>query len=52
MNYMLRRSTTVFFITPQKIQIEAYLERAKQLRDSYNYMPALAREQAFNEEIL
>ena len=51
-DYMINRTNKLFFKNPGKLEIEAYLERCKQLRDSYNYRPDLAREQAFNEEIL
>jgi len=50
--YMISRTNKLFFRQPGKLEIEAYLQRCKQLRDSYNYRPYLAREQAFNEEIL
>jgi hypothetical protein len=51
-DYMDRKINKLFFSYPEKNKIEAYLKRCKQLRDSYNYRPYLAREQAFNEEIL
>ena len=51
-DYMIRKSNRLFFKQPGKLEIEAYLQRCKQLRDSYNYRPDLAREQSFNEEIL
>ena len=53
LDYFKSRTKKLFFHAPgDKVEIEAYLQRCKQLRDSYNYRPDLAREQAFNEEIL
>ena len=52
LDYMTKRSNRLFFKQPGKNEIEAYLKRCKQLRDNYNYPYYIAREQAFNEEIL
>ena len=52
MDYMTRKANRLFFKQPGKNEIEAYLQRCKQLRDNYNYPHDIAREQAFNEEIL
>jgi hypothetical protein len=54
-DYMTSQINMLFYgrlRKPGKHEIEAYLQRCKQLRDSYNYRPDLARKQAFNEEIL
>jgi len=51
-DYMIKKSNKLFFKQPGKLEIEAYLSRCTQLRESYNYSHHLAREQAFNEEIL